>query len=294
MIKFRYRFVILSLAVMLADIIALAGSRDYPRAEIKVAYNWKNEHLRTDGKAFTDEVQMILLANPVESKFFNMKCEYIDSLRSTPAGHAQWRKMMNAAAKEAVETGNYDAVPAALSNLYVFKSSRDSAVTVFDRDGSNGKYYYFEPLTDFDWHIGDSTKTILGYECILAETDFRGRHWTVWFAPEIPVHDGPWKLRGLPGLILEASESSGQNSFVAEGIERTSETMRGVYNRKNYKAISRIEALKALRKFLLNGDRFSHMVIQNTPDGSKVEMPEPDVADKPDLHVDFLETDYHD
>ena len=59
------------------------------------------------------------------------------------------------------------------------------------------------------WETGDSTKNILGYECIQAQTDYHGRHWTVWFTPEIPVHDGPWKFRGLPGLILEATTGDG-------------------------------------------------------------------------------------
>lgn len=290
----KHRLVILSIVIVIVNFLALAKKPDCPRADIRVNYRCHREYLRTDGKAFIDELQMILLANPAESKFYNVKCEYIDSLRSTPSGYAQWRKMMGAAAKLAVETGSFDAVPAALSNLYVFKSTGSSTTTVYDRDGASGKYYYEEPLTELQWQIGDSTKNILGYECQQAVTDFRGRHWTAWFTTEIPIQEGPWKLRGLPGLILEAHEASGQHSFTVEGIERSDEEMRPVYSRKKYEPIDRREALKALRKFLLNGDQMSRAIIQNTPDGSTIEIPDSDDRAAPDLHVDFLEADYHD
>ena len=74
------------------------------------------------------------------------------------------------------------------------------------------KYFYEEPLHEWDWEISDSTKTILGYECIEATTMFNGRKWTAWFTPEIPLDAGPWKLEGLPGLIMEATAGAAAGS----------------------------------------------------------------------------------
>lgn len=78
---------------------------------------------------------------------------------------------------------------------------------------------YSEPLPRMSWTVSEETKEILGYSCQKAETDFRGRHWTVWFAPEIPVDCALWKFSGLPGLILEASSADDFYIYSAVSIE---------------------------------------------------------------------------
>lgn len=81
------------------------------------------------------------------------------------------------------------------------------------------EYEYSEKMPDFQWtFIPDTVKTVLGYECMAASTEFRGRRYTVWFAPDIPISAGPWKFFGLPGLILAVEESSGIFSLEAVGI----------------------------------------------------------------------------
>ena len=78
---------------------------------------------------------------------------------------------------------------------------------------------YTEPGPKMFWTIEEETKSILGYECQKAETDFRGRHWTVWFAPEVPIDGGLWKFSGLPGLIMDASSADGFYIFTIVSIE---------------------------------------------------------------------------
>lgn len=61
-----------------------------------------------------------------------------------------------------------------------------------------------EEIDSFVWEIDESkTKEILGYSCTYATTSYKGRKYEVYFAPEIPINDGPWKFNGLPGMILE-------------------------------------------------------------------------------------------
>jgi GLPGLI family protein len=60
-----------------------------------------------------------------------------------------------------------------------------------------------DTLNRINWKIIPGTKTILGYKCKIAKGNFRGRDYSAYFCPEIPVSDGPFKFQGLPGLILE-------------------------------------------------------------------------------------------
>lgn len=45
--------------------------------------------------------------------------------------------------------------------------------------------------------------------------NFRGRTWTAWYAEQIPIDAGPWKLHGLPGLILKSTDNSATHDFEA-------------------------------------------------------------------------------
>jgi len=68
------------------------------------------------------------------------------------------------------------------------------------------------------WQIANDTKTILGYTCQKATGTVKGRTYTVWFSTDVPAAFGPWKLFGLPGLILEAYDQSGRIKFTCTKV----------------------------------------------------------------------------
>ena len=104
-----------------------------------------------------------------------------------------------------------------LEREFVFRNVDDGETMVY-RSIAGDDYSYVEPTEMPHWEIRQETKEILGYQCQLAVCDFRGRKWEAWFSPEIPVHEGPWKLFGLPGLILAANDSKNHYSYQAIGI----------------------------------------------------------------------------
>ena len=80
-------------------------------------------------------------------------------------------------------------------------------------------YYYEQELPAIDWQMQNADSVVCGYSCSKAVGEWRGRRWTVWYSMDIPIDDGPWKLQGLPGLILHAEDAQGDFFFTCVDIE---------------------------------------------------------------------------
>lgn len=89
--------------------------------------------------------------------------------------------------------------------------------------GGREVYEYNEDV-NFDWNLlektkTDETKTVLkSAECL-----FGGRKWIAWYDPKIPINEGPYKFRGLPGLIYSVEDSDNQYSWNLVGIKNLSD-----------------------------------------------------------------------
>lgn len=106
---------------------------------------------------------------------------------------------------------------AGLENEAIFRDY-DKNVSIVHQRYDLSNWQLNEEIAKPQWEIKDSTITILGYDCIMATSDYRGRRWIAFFSPEIPISEGPWKLIGLPGLILKAHDSKNEYSYVATEI----------------------------------------------------------------------------
>lgn len=83
--------------------------------------------------------------------------------------------------------------------------------------------YVKEKKAHIDWKLSNESKKIGTFECQKATATFRGREYTAWYTNEIPLPYGPWKLQGLPGLILEAYDKDGAFYFGMKKIEYPSQ-----------------------------------------------------------------------
>ena len=133
-------------------------------------------------------------------------------------------------------------------------------------------YSYAESGTPIVWNFDEDTDTICGYTCQKAVGEYGGRTWMVWYSTEIPVSFGPWKLCGLPGLVLAAKDSEGIHQFKAITFRKSSTPM----NLKPYaNAIktSREQFIKSKNKFEQNplvnipAESISEMTIEKYEDG---------------------------
>lgn len=169
---------------------------------------------------------------------------------------------------------------------YIYKDKANNKLKENDRFDST-HWSYEEDLMLPEWEISDTTKNCLGYECMMATTQFKGRKWIAWFAPDIPVSDGPWKLWGLPGLILEAHDQSHDYEFTPQSIRTSGVADVGYmwYTPKNeYMSVSRDKFFKEWRKSKLQNSAAKIKAAYGIPSSSP--------SQKTKLAYDREETDY--
>jgi len=83
--------------------------------------------------------------------------------------------------------------------------------------------YKVKQDVDFSWKLTNEFSKILNYDVQKATTEFGDRKWTAWFTKEIPIQDGPYKFKGLPGLILKIEDSTKSHLWELKGIRSNQE-----------------------------------------------------------------------
>ncbi|QDP84845.1 GLPGLI family protein [Chryseobacterium sp. SNU WT5] len=148
-------------------------------------YQFKSDSL---AKEFTKE-NMILDINPDEVKFYPYFFAENDSINKT--------------------TNNRN-------------SSWDDALPVLKRNRNANKNTSYILLNDLfslqtedliNWKLSTETKKVGNYNLQKATTAFGGRNWIAWFNTEITLNEGPYKFRGLPGLIFEIADDKNKFNF---------------------------------------------------------------------------------
>lgn len=104
------------------------------------------------------------------------------------------------------------------ANLWVYQNYPQVGTLTVHEALHPSRIYYEESTNMQQWTLLPGDTVILGYNCRRARMLYGGREWTAWYAEEIPVSSGPWKLCGLPGLVLHASDKSGTHTFSAYTI----------------------------------------------------------------------------
>lgn len=101
-------------------------------------------------------------------------------------------------------------------NYYVFRQNSKVFVTSnIDRNSFTFENNYLKWNTNYK-----DIKTVLGYTCNKATTVLNKRLYTAWYTKDIPISEGPYRFKGLTGLILELNDENNFHSFKAIGIEK--------------------------------------------------------------------------
>jgi GLPGLI family protein len=92
------------------------------------------------------------------------------------------------------------------------------------------------------WTLTDDTVTVGGYLCQTATCKFRGVAWTVCYTEEIPSSAGPWRLRGLPGLIVKAESEA--HTFSLAGLRQEASPITAPEHRPDVQRMKYAKLLK--------------------------------------------------
>lgn len=153
-------------------------------------------------------------------------------------------------------------------------------------------FRYDEEMPALDWELTDSVTTVLGYECQSARCSFRGREWTVFYTEEISIMDGPWKLHGLPGLIMKASDKEGHYTFECIGIKSKADRPVTIY-KVPFNKTDRRGYYDAKHRYEVNPYAYyeattgGHITVTDEAGN-----PQPDAYDPIELPYDYIELDW--
>ena len=91
--------------------------------------------------------------------------------------------------------------------------------------------------------ISKRQKKIGKYLCNKATINFRGIDYIAWYTKEIPVPYGPWKMRGLNGLILECYDKSKYYRIISKNILITKDcsNVQKIIENNQLKKVCRLE-----------------------------------------------------
>lgn len=180
---------------------------------LKCQYDYTYIQDTLSGKTAKD--WLVLQIGKNMSKCYSYYSMQVDSIFASPDRDVILRQQINAA------IGSKTEWPHKRMKAYVYKNYPQGKMTVTDGLLMQD-YIYEDTLYAQNWVIQDSSKLILGHECQKAVCHYRGHCWTAWFAMDIPITDGPWKLCGLPGLIMEATTEDNSHAFKLLGMEKVS------------------------------------------------------------------------
>ena len=246
--------------LILAALICCAASS--AQEDIKVGYHAIGKETNESKILFPDEQALIISGG--RSKYYSVSQErfdqYVDSIRQIDSNIdlISIRAMQNSPRE-----GFY---------YLLFKNYPESGELTYIEKRGMKHYLYEEQNPTPEWTLVEGDTTILSYACQKAVSHFRGRVWTAWYAPELPYDNGPWKLGGLPGLILKATEQDGIFSFTATGIEKVA-AVELKPDKKHYTRSTRKEFVELLDLFFGDRGKFISIELNMMDDEIEVSLP---------------------
>ncbi len=202
-------------------------------------FMYELEFKRDSTEARYDKVHFVLDVNPKDVKFYEYNYLISDSINKAK--------------------GNYDHRFG--GDFISVKRSKDSYNNQnYELIGSD--MYTFPTEDKMTWKLTNETQKLGQYTLQKATTKFGGREWTAWFNKDITIPEGPYKFRGLPGLIffLEDSKSNYLFSLVKnKNLKNTYDTFGFIETFYGSKPLEVSDAVRLKKKMDIYNDPLHDM-----------------------------------
>lgn len=228
--KMRVHFLIL---LFLGSLI-FAQNKNASDIEVKYLYSFSRDTTNLNERI---EEIMILDLNSNSSIYYSDA--FLQRRRSLEA------ELANAKATGQMAEINAGSLAKPKVDYLVFRDKDKTTVT--SRIGRDYFSFETEPLK-WSTHYKDE-KEILGYKCKKAVTIFNKREYIAWYTSSIPISEGPYRFKGLPGVILDIQDTKGYDKFKAIAITKKQIEISSI---QNGIPVTRNEYLKKREEFKNN------------------------------------------
>ncbi len=204
----------LKITLIAFSCISMAWAQSPKKALAKVSYSFSHIRDTTNrSNPYTENMALLIGKNASVYASYDKLAQDLERRRLIE------EQVKNAAPGEPIRINVGKVKPTTALELYCFFKEDK----LFTRERLINTYLTEEPLPKIGWKITKDTASFSGIACRKATAHFKGRDWIAWFAPELPFQSGPWKLNGLPGLIIQAYDDKKEIQFLFAGIENLKE-----------------------------------------------------------------------
>lgn len=195
----------------------------------------------TNSESIQNETMVLFIGDKISR--FSSEGQYIaDSIKEAYKDRERTQQSFNEMRSK---------MPMSALNFYVFKR-QNSAQVSFTEKIVRDNYRYIQDIDDLNWEILPETKEVAGFVAQKAKASFSGRDYTAWFTTEIPISEGPYKFRGLPGLILEISDNNDYYTFKLNGFKELNDEISIEFEPEDYLEVSRERFLQIKQEYAEN------------------------------------------
>lgn len=195
----------------------------------------------TNSESIQNETMVLFIGDKISR--FSSEGQYIaDSIKEAYKDRERTQQSFNEMRSK---------MPMSALNFYVFKR-QNSAQVSFTEKIVKDNYRYIQDIDDLNWEILPETKEVAGFVAQKAKASFSGRDYTAWFTTEIPISEGPYKFRGLPGLILEISDNNDYYTFKLNGFKELNDEILIEFEPEDYLEVSRERFLEIKQEYAEN------------------------------------------